>query len=290
MSNFYDYSGLKFIAGPCLLESYDHACEMIERISSIMRAHSVHWVYKTSFDKANRTSHESPRGLGIDQSFYIFSDLKQKYPQLEILTDIHEAWQGDVVAADILQIPAFLCRQTDLLESAAKTNKTINVKKGQFLSPSDMFHVVKKLEHFGCKEIMLTERGTTFGYNNLVVDMRSLQIMHDLGYPVVMDCTHSVQAPGGLDGKSGGDRRFAPTLAYAACATGYCNTIFMEVHDNPDEAPSDGPNMIDLSDLNSIVEKLKRIDDANNPDPALFNGGKEREWAELQVAYDRFDG
>jgi len=294
MSSFYNHPGLKFIAGPCLLESYDHACEMVERISSIMRVNSVPWIYKTSFDKANRTSHESPRGLGFDRSFYIFNDLKQKYPHLEILTDIHEAWQGDVIRADILQIPAFLCRQTDLLESVAKTNKTINVKKGQFLSPDEMLHVVKKLEHFGAKEIMLTERGTTFGYNNLVVDMRSLQIMHEFGYPIVMDCTHGVQAPGGLGGKSGGDRRFAPTLAYAACATGYCDTIFMEVHQDPDNAPSDGANMIDIKDLDSIVKKLKRIHDTNYPEKVLpisnYNSDVNRTWAEVQARYDRFDG
>jgi 2-dehydro-3-deoxyphosphooctonate aldolase (KDO 8-P synthase) len=284
MSKFYDHKGLKFILGPCLLESYDHARKMIDAISSIMDSHNVEWIYKTSFDKANRTSWKSTRGLGIDQSFYIFNDIKQKYPQLEVLTDVHEPWQCDVVNADIIQIPAFLCRQTDLLDAAAKSGKPVNVKKGQFLSPNEMIHVVEKLEHFGAKEIMLTERGTTFGYNNLVVDMRSLQIMRRFGYPVVMDCTHSVQLPGGLDGKSGGDRGFAPTLAYAAYATGHCDAIFMEVHDNPDEAPSDGPNMIDISDLNGIVEKLKRIDEANVPtwstDP----------WAQLQIDYDRFDG
>jgi len=284
MSKFYDHKGLKFILGPCLLESYDHARKMIDAISSIMDSHNVEWIYKTSFDKANRTSWKSTRGLGIDQSFYIFNDIKQKYPQLEVLTDVHEPWQCDVVNADIIQIPAFLCRQTDLLDAAAKSGKPVNVKKGQFLSPDEMIHVVDKLEHFGAKEILLTERGTTFGYNNLVVDMRSLQIMHDFGYPIVMDCTHSVQAPGGRGDKSGGDRRFAPTLAYAAYATGFCDAIFMEVHDNPDEAPSDGPNMIDISDLNGIVEKLKRIDESNNP------VWKADPWAQLQVDYDRFDG
>lgn len=299
MSEFYHEEGLKFIVGPCLLESYDHACEMIEIISAIMNKHNVKWVYKTSFDKANRTSHESPRGLGIDQSFYIFNDIKQKYPYIELLTDVHEVWQCDVITADILQIPAFMCRQTDLLEAAARTDKTVNVKKGQFLSPGEMVHIIRKLEHFGCTEIMLTERGTTFGYNNLVVDMRSLQIMHAFRYPIVMDCTHAVQAPGAMESKSGGDSRFAPTLAYAACATGYCDTIFMEVHQDPDNAPSDGANMINIADLDSIVEKLKRIHIATTKSSLtslwlyvnIYNtDSDEKTWEHMQIEYDRFDG
>lgn len=281
MSSFYDHKGLKIIAGPCLLETYDHASEMVEGISEVMNRYDVRWVYKTSFDKANRTSHLSSRGIGFDPAYYMFNDLKQKY-NIEILTDIHEPWQCDVVNADIIQIPAFLCRQTDLLDAAAKSGKPVNVKKGQFLSPQEMEHVVKKLEHFGCKEIILTERGTTFGYNNLVVDMRSFQIMSEFGYPVIMDCTHSVQAPGGLDGSSGGDRRFAPTLAYAAYATGFCDGIFMEVHNDPDTAPSDGPNMIKLSELDNIVKRLKYIHEANNPPTTP--------WVQAQIDYDRFDG
>lgn len=247
---------LSFIIGPCSLESYDHACEMIERIDKELKF--FNWIYKSSFDKANRTSHESNRGLGFDRAFYIFNDLKNKY-KIPILTDVHEAWHCDVINADVIQIPAFLCRQTDLLQAAAASNKPVNIKKGQFLSPQEMRHVVEKVKHFGNDNISITERGTTFGYNNLVVDMRSFQIMSEFGYPVIMDCTHAVQSPGGLDGKSGGNREFAPSLAYAAIATGYCNGVFMEVHNDPDNAISDGPNSIKLDDLKGIVDKIKRV-------------------------------
>ena len=247
---------LSFIIGPCSLESYDHACEMIERIDKELKF--FNWIYKSSFDKANRTSHESNRGLGFDRAFYIFNDLKNKY-KIPILTDVHEAWHCDVINADVIQIPAFLCRQTDLLQAAAASNKPVNIKKGQFLSPQEMKHVVDKVKHFGNDNISITERGTTFGYNNLVVDMRSFQIMSEFGYPIIMDCTHAVQSPGGLDGKSGGNRDFAPSLAYAAIATGYCNGVFMEVHDDPDNAISDGPNSIKLDDLKGIVDKIKRV-------------------------------
>ena len=247
---------LSFIIGPCSLESYDHACEMIERIDKELKF--FNWIYKSSFDKANRTSHESNRGLGFDRAFYIFNDLKNKY-KIPILTDVHEAWHCDVINADVIQIPAFLCRQTDLLQAAAASNKPVNIKKGQFLSPQEMRHVVEKVKHFGNDNISITERGTTFGYNNLVVDMRSFQIMSEFGYPVIMDCTHAVQSPGGLDGKSGGNRDFAPSLAYAAIATGYCNGVFMEVHNDPDNAISDGPNSIKLDDLKGIVDKIKRV-------------------------------
>ena len=247
---------LSFIIGPCSLESYDHACEMIERIDKELKF--FNWIYKSSFDKANRTSHESNRGLGFDRAFYIFNDLKNKY-KIPILTDVHEAWHCDVINADVIHIPAFLCRQTDLLQAAAASNKPVNIKKGQFLSPQEMKHVVDKVKHFGNDNISITERGTTFGYNNLVVDMRSFQIMSEFGYPVIMDCTHAVQSPGGLDGKSGGNRDFAPSLAYAAIATGYCNGVFMEVHDDPDNAISDGPNSIKLDDLKGIVDKIKRV-------------------------------
>ena len=247
---------LSFIIGPCSLESYDHACEMIERIDKELKF--FNWIYKSSFDKANRTSHESNRGLGFDRAFYIFNDLKNKY-KIPILTDVHEAWHCDVINADVIQIPAFLCRQTDLLQAAAASNKPVNIKKGQFLSPQEMRHVVEKVKHFGNDNISITERGTTFGYNNLVVDMRSFQIMSEFGYPVIMDCTHAVQSPGGLGGKSGGNRDFAPSLAYAAIATGYCNGVFMEVHNDPDNAISDGPNSIKLDDLKGIVDKIKRV-------------------------------
>ena len=247
---------LSFIIGPCSLESYDHACEMIERIDKELKF--FNWIYKSSFDKANRTSHESNRGLGFDRAFYIFNDLKNKY-KIPILTDVHEAWHCDVINADVIQIPAFLCRQTDLLQAAAASNKPVNIKKGQFLSPQEMKHVVDKVKHFGNDNISITERGTTFGYNNLVVDMRSFQIMSEFGYPVIMDCTHAVQSPGGLGGKSGGNRDFAPSLAYAAIATGYCNGVFMEVHNDPDNAISDGPNSIKLDDLKGVVDKIKRV-------------------------------
>ena len=247
---------LSFIIGPCSLESYDHACEMIERIDKELKF--FNWIYKSSFDKANRTSHESNRGLGFDRAFYIFNDLKNKY-KIPILTDVHEAWHCDVINADVIQIPAFLCRQTDLLQAAAASNKPVNIKKGQFLSPQEMKHVVDKVKHFGNDNISITERGTTFGYNNLVVDMRSFQIMSEFGYPVIMDCTHAVQSPGGLDGKSGGNRDFAPSLAYAAIATGYCNGVFMEVHDDPDNAISDGPNSIKLDDLESVVDRIRKV-------------------------------
>ena len=296
MTRFYDYTGLKIIAGPCLLESYDHACEMVERISAIMDLNGCKWVYKTSFDKANRTSWESERTIGLDECFYVFYDLKNKYADLEILTDVHDPWQCDVVPVDIIQIPAFLCRQTDLLKAAAESGKPVNVKKGQFLSPKEMLHVVRKLEHFGCREILITERGSCFGYNNLIVDMRSLQIMKNFAekYPVIIDCTHSVQAPGGLDGKTGGERRFAPTIAYAAYATGYCDGVFMEVHNDPDNAPSDGPNMIHIDDLNAIVSHLKKLHDINSPstpewEPPYTPEGP-KTWEQLQVDYDRFDG
>ena len=229
---------------------------MIERIDKELKF--FNWIYKSSFDKANRTSHESNRGLGFDRAFYIFNDLKNKY-KIPILTDVHEAWHCDVINADVIQIPAFLCRQTDLLQAAAASNKPVNIKKGQFLSPQEMKHVVEKVKHFGNDNISITERGTTFGYNNLVVDMRSFQIMSEFGYPVIMDCTHAVQSPGGLDGKSGGNRDFAPSLAYAAIATGYCNGVFMEVHNDPDNAISDGPNSIKLDDLKGIVDKIKRV-------------------------------
>ena len=251
---------LSFIIGPCSLESYDHACEMIERISEIVG--NKNWIYKSSFDKANRTSHESNRGLGFDRAFYIFNDLKNKY-KIPILTDVHEVWHCDVINADVIQIPAFLCRQTDLLKAAAASNKPVNIKKGQFLSPQEMKHVVDKVKHFGNDNISITERGTTFGYNNLVVDMRSFQIMSEFGYPIIMDCTHAVQSPGGLGGKSGGNREFAPSLAYAAIATGYCNGVFMEVHDDPDNAISDGPNSIKLDDLKDVVDRIKKVWNAN---------------------------
>ena len=248
---------LSFIIGPCVFESEQHMDSMVGWIEEIMVITSANWIYKTSFDKANRTSVDSFRGLHIDEAIYAFN--KHLEMGLEILTDVHDPWQCATIPATILQIPAFLCRQTDLLQAAAETGKPVNVKKGQFLAPHDMEQVVKKLEHFGCTEMMLTERGTTFGYNNLVVDMRGLKVMNEYGYPIVFDATHSCQHPGGSGTSSGGDRDMAPILANAAMGTGCINTVFMEVHDNPDHAPSDGPNMINISDLLNVVSQLKKI-------------------------------
>jgi 2-dehydro-3-deoxyphosphooctonate aldolase (KDO 8-P synthase) len=235
---------------------------MVGWIEEIMVIHNVNWIYKTSFDKANRTSATSYRGAGLDEATYAF--VHHRSHGLEILTDVHDPWQCGVIPADILQIPAFLCRQTDLLEAAADEKKPINVKKGQFLSPQEMEQVVKKLQSFGCTEMMLTERGTSFGYNNLVVDMRGLEVMNKYGYPVVFDATHSVQSPGGGGDHSSGDREMAPILANAAMGTGCINTVFLEVHDDPDNAPSDGPNMIHINDLNSVVRRLKQLFEVHN--------------------------
>ena len=252
---------LSLIAGPCVLESHSHAKKMVESLLDINSKLNLNFVYKTSFDKANRTSVDGVRGLGIDESLKIFSELKSEY-KIKILTDVHTEEQCQLVAkhVDILQIPAFLCRQTDLLIAAAKTNIIINVKKGQFLAPWDMKNVVKKIEKSGNQKILVTERGTSFGYNTLISDMRSLDIMkEELKYPIIFDATHSVQSPGGRGDKSGGDRRFVPTLAKAAVSAGIAG-VFMETHDNPDEAPSDGPNMVNIKDLKSLIMKLLEID------------------------------
>ena len=261
-SKFYENCGndkpLSIIAGPCVFESEQHMDNMVGWIEEIMVMHNVNWIYKTSFDKANRTSADSFRGMGIDQAIYAFE--KHANQGLEILTDIHEAWQCDVIPATILQIPAFLCRQTDLIAAAAASGKVVNIKKGQFLSPYEMEPLVKKVEHFGGKRIMRTERGTTFGYNNLVVDMRSLEIMkRQNSYPVIMDCTHAVQSPGGNGTSSGGDRTMVSAIARAAVAVGVAG-VFLEVHQDPDNAPSDGPNMINLEKLHKLVGQLKKID------------------------------
>ncbi len=252
---------LSLIAGPCVLESHSHAKKMVESLLDINSKHNLNFVYKTSFDKANRTSFDGVRGLGIDESLKIFSELKREY-KIKILTDVHTEEQCQLVAehVDILQIPAFLCRQTDLLIAAAKTNIIVNVKKGQFLAPWDMKNVVKKIENSGNQKILVTERGTSFGYNTLISDMRSLDIMkEELKYPIIFDATHSVQSPGGKGDKSGGDRRFVPTLAKAAVSAGIAG-VFMETHDNPDEAPSDGPNMVNIKDLEILIMKLLEID------------------------------
>ena len=252
---------LSLIAGPCVLESHSHARKMVEKLLNINEKLNVNFTYKTSFDKANRTSLSGVRGLGLDESLKIFSELKNEY-KIKILTDVHTEEQCSLVSeyVDIIQIPAFLCRQTDLLISAAKTNKVINVKKGQFLAPWDMKNVVKKLENSDNTNILITERGTSFGYNTLISDMRSLDIMKDeLSYPIIFDATHSVQSPGGQGDKSGGDRKFVPTLAKAAVSAGIAG-VFIETHDDPDNAPSDGPNMLHIDDLEKLVSKLLEID------------------------------
>lgn len=261
MSKFFDdFSRHRFsvIAGPCIFESKQHAFDMAGSLLDICRELNVNFIYKTSFDKANRTSLDSFRGVDFDETMYAFQSLRRVLG-VELLTDVHEEWHCDVVEADVIQIPAFLCRQTNLLRAAALSGKPVNVKKGQFLSPWEMKNVVDKLIKFKSSGIMVTERGTTFGYNNLVVDMRSLEIMKDYA-PVILDCTHAVQSPGGQGKSSGGDRRFAPLLARAGVAAGVLG-IFMEVHQDPDHAPSDGPNMVKLSDFKSILIQLLEIHD-----------------------------
>ena len=259
--NFQNDAPFVLIAGPCVLESYEHAHMMCSKLLQIASELKIQLIYKTSYDKANRTSISSDRGLGIDKSIEIFDKLKKEF-NVPIITDVHSVLECNQIKdhVDIIQIPAFLCRQTDLLIAAANTNKIINVKKGQFLAPRDMINVVNKITDSGNENILLTERGACFGYNNLVSDMRSLEIMKDeIGFPVIFDATHSVQSPGGMGNKSGGDSKYAPILARAAAAVGVAG-IFMETHDNPDKAPSDGPNMIKLDEMSKILKKLIEID------------------------------
>jgi len=248
------------IAGPCQLETEQHAMDMAGQIKEITSKFNMGFVYKTSFDKANRTSLKGKRGAGLEQSLPIFDKIKKEF-NVPILTDIHNAEQCSVVAphADVLQIPAFLCRQTDLLIAAAKTGKIINVKKGQFLAPWDMVNVTKKIAESGNNNILVTERGASFGYNTLVSDMRSLPIMAKNGYPVIFDATHSVQQPGGLGETSGGQREFVEYLARAAVAVGVAG-VFIETHQDPDNAPSDGPNMVPLDKLEKLLSQLFEID------------------------------
>ena len=248
------------IAGPCQLETEQHSMDMAGKIKEITTKLGIGFIYKTSFDKANRTSLKGKRGAGLEQSLPIFDKIKKEL-NVPILTDIHNIEQCAVVAkhVDVLQIPAFLCRQTDLLIAAAKTKKIINVKKGQFLAPWDMVNVTKKISDSGNNNILVTERGASFGYNTLVSDMRSLPIMAKNGYPVIFDATHSVQQPGGQGDKSGGQREFVEHLSRAAIAVGVAG-VFMETHQDPDNAPSDGPNMIPLSNLENLLKQLIRID------------------------------
>ena len=248
------------IAGPCQLESESHAIEVSKELKKITKELGIKLIYKTSFDKANRTSLKGKRGIGLEKSLPIFDKIRNEL-QIPILTDVHSIDQCTVVSkhVDVLQIPAFLCRQTDLLIAAAKTGKIVNIKKGQFLAPWDMVNVIKKIEESGNKNILLTERGASFGYNTLVSDMRSLPIMAKNGYPVIFDATHSVQQPGGMGDKSGGQREFVEYLARAAVAVGVA-AVFIETHPDPDNAPSDGPNMVPLSKLSSLLKKLIQID------------------------------
>ena len=251
---------ITLIAGPCQLESEQHAMDMSGKIKEITSKLKIGFIYKTSFDKANRTSLKGKRGAGLENSLPIFDRIKKEL-NVPILTDVHNEKHCEVVSnhVDILQIPAFLCRQTDLLIAAARTNKIINVKKGQFLAPWDMVNVTKKISDSGNDNILVTERGASFGYNTLVSDMRSIPIMTKNGYPVVFDATHSVQQPGGLGEKSGGQREFVEYLARAATAVGVA-AIFMETHQDPDNAPSDGPNMVPLNKLESLLSQIIEID------------------------------
>ena len=251
---------ISLISGPCQLETEQHAMDMAGKIKEIAKKLDIGFIYKTSFDKANRTSLKGKRGAGLETSLPVFDRIKKEL-DIPVLTDVHNIDQCSVVSdhVDIIQIPAFLCRQTDLLIAASKTNKIINVKKGQFLAPWDMVNVTKKISDSGNENILVTERGASFGYNTLVSDMRSIPIMSKNGYPVIFDGTHSVQQPGGLGEKSGGQREFVEYLSRAATAVGIAG-IFLETHQDPDNAPSDGPNMVPLKNLENLVSQIVEID------------------------------
>lgn len=257
---FSNTAKLSLIAGPCQMESRDHAFMVAGVLKELCSKLGIGLVYKSSFDKANRTSLSGKRGIGLEKALEVFEDLKKEYG-FPVLTDIHTEEQCAIVSktVDILQIPAFLSRQTDLLVAAAKTGRVVNVKKGQFLAPWDMKNVLAKLNESGNPNILLCERGASFGYNTLVSDMRSLPIMAAMGAPVIFDATHSVQQPGGQGGSTGGDRRFVETLARAAVAVGVAG-VFVETHEDPDNAPSDGPNMVYLKDMPRLLEKLLAFD------------------------------
>jgi 2-dehydro-3-deoxyphosphooctonate aldolase (KDO 8-P synthase) len=251
---------LALIAGPCQMESREHAFMMAGKLKELCTKLHIGLVYKTSFDKANRTSLSGKRGMGLEKSLAVFADIRKEFG-LPVITDVHEIYQCAELAPviDILQIPAFLSRQTDLLVAAAKTGCVINVKKGQFLAPWDMKNVVQKVVDSGNPNVMLTERGASFGYNTLVSDMRSLPIMAETGAPVIFDATHSVQQPGGQGTSTGGDRRMVPVLARAAVAVGVAG-VFVETHENPDNAPSDGPNMVPLAEMERFIARLMALD------------------------------
>ncbi|WP_439272381.1 3-deoxy-8-phosphooctulonate synthase [Pseudochrobactrum sp. HB0163] len=257
---FSNKSALSLIAGPCQMESRDHAYDMAGALKEMTDKLGIGLVYKSSFDKANRTSLKGKRGIGLEKALEVFAGLKKDFG-FSVLTDVHTEEQCAIVGevADVLQIPAFLCRQTDLLIAAAKTDRVINIKKGQFLAPWDMKNVMAKVVESGNPNVMLTERGASFGYNTLVSDMRSLPIMAALGAPVIFDATHSVQQPGGQGGSSGGQREFVETLARAAVAVGVAG-VFIETHQDPDNAPSDGPNMVPLKDMPRLLETLMAFD------------------------------
>ena len=267
LQNFKIGNDLPFvlIAGPCALESRDHAFDMSGALKELTQKLGIALIYKTSFDKANRTSLKAGRGMGLEKALPILSDIRKEL-KLPVVTDVHAPEQCAEVAeaVDVLQIPAFLCRQTDLLVAAAKTGKIVNVKKGQFLAPWDMKNVASKITESGNPIVMLCERGVTFGYNTLVNDMRALPIMAETGHPVVFDATHSVQSPGGAGGSTSGDRRMVAPLARAALAIG-CAAVFMETHRTPDTAPSDGPNMVKLDDMPAILEQMLAIDRLMKP-------------------------
>ena len=251
---------LALIAGPCQMESRGHAFDMAGALKEICEAHRIGLVYKTSFDKANRTSLSGKRGVGLESALSVFADLRDELG-LPVLTDVHEPAQCAEVSTvvDVLQIPAFLCRQTDLLIAAAKTGRVVNVKKGQFLAPWDMRQVLAKIVESGNPNVLLTERGASFGYNTLVSDMRALPIMAALGAPIVFDATHSVQQPGGQGTSTGGDRTMVPVLARAAVAVGVA-AVFIETHQDPDSAPSDGPNMVPLKEMEALIDRLMAFD------------------------------
>lgn len=251
---------ISLILGPCQLEGRDHARMMAEKIAEACAATGTGFIFKASYDKANRSSLSGQRGLGMEKGLQILGDIKAEFG-VPVLTDVHEPSHCAIAAevCDVLQIPAFLCRQTDLLLAAGETGRAINVKKGQFLAPWDMDHVAAKLESTGNRNIMLCERGTSFGYNTLVTDFRGLPTMARTGWPVVFDATHSVQQPGGLGGASGGQREFAPVLARAACAIGI-SALFIETHEDPDRAPSDGPNMIPIEQMAALIADLRAFD------------------------------
>ena len=261
---------LSIIAGPCQMESRQHALDMSGSLAEISRDLGIGIIYKSSYDKANRTSSNSPRGIGLEAATPIFHEIRET-TGLPTVTDVHDAAQCAAAAdaVDMLQIPAFLCRQTDLLIAAAQTGKPLNVKKGQFLAPWDMIHVAEKIQNTGNKDVMLCERGNSFGYNTLITDLRGLPILATTGCPVVFDATHSVQQPGGQGGKSGGQREFAPILARAAVSVGIA-AIFMETHQNPDNAPSDGPNMVPLREIKGIIETLMEFDRIAKAKPVII--------------------